>query len=80
MFFWLREIAGWLLAGFGLYLIWLGVGWLQSSEIAPRMIEGSATCLTGVFVLRLGVQLIRVSTAARIVLVPRGRAVPGKKA
>lgn len=80
MFFWLREIAGWLLAALGVYLIWMGVGELQSYDVDPRMIEGSVLCATGVMVLRFGIHLIRVATAARIVLVPRGKVVAEKKA
>lgn len=72
MFFALREIAGWLLSLFGVYLIWMGVSLLQAYEVEPRMIEGSAICAAGVMVLRFGIHLIRVSTAARIVLAPRG--------
>ena len=80
MFFWLREIAGWLLAALGVYLIWMGVGELQSYDVDPRMIEGSVLCATGVMVLRFGIHLIRVATAARIVLVPRGKVLGEKKA
>jgi hypothetical protein len=79
MFFWLREIAGWLLAALGVYLIWMGVGELQSYDVDPRMIEGSVLCATGVMVLRFGIHLIRVATAARIVLVPRGKVAAEKK-
>ena len=79
MFFWLREIAGWLLAALGVYLIWMGVGELQSYDVDPRMIEGSVLCATGVMVLRFGIHLNRVATAARIVLVPRGKVAAEKK-
>ncbi len=79
MFFWLREIAGWGLAVFGVALIWMGVGQLQAYDIDPRMIEGSVLCATGVMVLRFGIHLIRVATAARIVLVPKGNIVAEKQ-
>lgn len=75
MFFMIREIAGWVLALCGLGLIWMGVSLLQAYEIEPRMIEGSAISAVGVMVLRFGIHLIRVSTAARIVLAPRGSAI-----
>ncbi len=75
MFFWLREIAGWALALLGVWLIWNGVRELQSYDVDPRMIEGSVLCATGVMALRMGVFLIRVATAARIVMVPKGKAV-----
>lgn len=72
MFFWLREVAGWMLGVVGVYLIWLGVGEVQLPPDAdPRTIEGAVLGLMGVFVLRMGVQLVRVSTAARLVMVPR---------
>lgn len=81
MFFWLREVAGWALALFGVWLIWNGVRELQAYDVDPRMIEGSVACATGAMTLRMGVFLIRVSTAARIVMVPKAVAVadPSKK-
>ncbi len=80
VFFWLREVAGWVLAGSGLYLVWMGVAVLQNYEVEPRMIEGSAICFSGIMVLRVGVQLIRVSTAARIVAAATRARTDGGKA
>lgn len=77
MFFWLREVVGWALLAAGVFIIWMGVGLLQGVE--PRHIEGAALCGTGIMVMRLAVALIRVSTAARIVTVPKAAAVKESK-
>ncbi|MFK7819861.1 MAG: hypothetical protein AB8G99_14160 [Planctomycetaceae bacterium] len=74
MFFWLREFAGWALAVFGVYLIWLAIGEIQlPPEEERRTIEGAVLGATGVMVLRGGIHLIRAATAARIVMIPRGK-------
>jgi len=72
MFFWLRELMGWLLLAAAGFIVWNGVAMLQGVE--PRHIEGAALCGTGVMMMRLGISLIRVSTAARIVTVPKATA------
>lgn len=71
MFFVLREVAGWALTLIGLYIVSTGLTMLQNYDPQPRMIEGATTTLTGIFILRFGILLIRVSTAARVVLTPR---------
>lgn len=65
MFFWIRELMGWLLMLAGGFIIWQGVTLLLGVE--PKHIEGAFLCGTGVMVMRLGTFLVRVSTAARIV-------------
>ena len=66
MLFWIREIAGWLLVLFSLYLIRLGISFV-ADPAAPRIVEASVIMFTATGVLRVGILLIRVSTAARIV-------------
>jgi hypothetical protein len=65
MFFWLREIAGWGLVLVALYLIRIGLIFVSDIE-SPRIVESMVVMLTGLGVLRGGVLLIRVSTAARL--------------
>ena len=64
MFFWLREICGWLLVLLALWLIRDGVNRVSATEI----VEAAVVMFTALGVLRLGILLIRVSTAARICL------------
>ena len=66
MFFWIREIAGWLLVAASLFLIYVGVGFVSDAE-SPRIVEAGVVLFTATGVLRVGILLIRVSTAARIV-------------
>ena len=62
MFFWLREIAGWLLV-----LCALVVGRLALTYVASRqVVEAGVVVLLAIGVLRAGILLIRISTAARL--------------
>lgn len=72
MWFHVREVAGWLLVVTALYLLWLAVGFLQNPE-TPQIAEAGVTVFAGLGVLRMGILLIRISTAARIVLAESGR-------
>lgn len=65
MFFWLREIAGWGLVLVALYLVRLGLVFVSDME-SPRIVEAGVIIFAGLGVLRAGILLIRVSTAARI--------------
>jgi hypothetical protein len=65
MFFWLREIAGWALVAFSLYLIRMGLTYVSDLE-NPRIVEAGVVMLAALGVLRAGILLIRISTAARI--------------
>ena len=67
MLFWTRELAGWLLVGLALYLIWLGLEFLTDFA-NPKIVEAGIVMLTGLGVLRIGVLLIRISAAARLCL------------
>ena len=63
--FWIREIAGWALVIFALVLIQTGLGYLSNLD-RPKVVEAGVVMLGGLGVLRAGVFLIRISTAARI--------------
>ena len=63
--FWIREIAGWALVIFALVLIQTGLGFLSNLD-RPKVVEAGVVMLGGLGVLRAGVFLIRISTAARI--------------
>jgi len=65
MFFWAREIAGWLLVMVSLYMIRIGLVFLNDIN-SPRIIESGIVMLAGLGVMRCGVLLVRVSTAARL--------------
>ena len=63
--FWLREIAGWILVLVALYLMRTALGFVADLD-KPRIIEAGVFVLAGLGVLRAGILLIRISTAARI--------------
>lgn len=63
--FWIREIAGWLLVLIALYLFRYSLIFVLDVE-TPRIIEASVLTFAGLGVLRAGIALIRISTAARI--------------
>ena len=65
IFFWLREIAGWLLVLVSLYMIRIGLIYLNDIQ-HPKIVESGVIMLAGLGVMRCGVLLIRVSTAARL--------------
>ena len=63
--FWIREIAGWALVIFALVLIQTGLGYLSNLD-RPKVVEAGIVMLGALGVLRAGIFLIRISTAARI--------------
>lgn len=63
--FWLREIAGWLLVIVALYLMSLAVTHLSDLD-EPRVVEALIMTLASIGMLKAGILLIRISTAARI--------------
>lgn len=67
MLFWIREVAGWLLVIFSLFLVWMGIGYI-SNVTAPRIVEAGVVMFTAMAIMRAGILLIRISTAARICL------------
>lgn len=64
-FWWIRELAGWLLVLIALYLMRMALGFITDLE-TPRVIEAGVIVLASLGVLRAGILLIRISTAARI--------------
>lgn len=63
--FWTREIAGWALVAVSLVLIRVGLTFVTNLD-RPRIVEAGVVMFVGLGVLRLGILLIRISTAARI--------------
>ena len=63
--FWIREIAGWALVIFALVLIQTGLGYLSNLD-RPKVVEAGVVMLGALGLLRAGIFLIRISTAARI--------------
>lgn len=66
MAFWIRELVGWGLMGLGLYGYWITLAFLAAQP--ARLIEGSTAAVVSTMIFRGGLSLIRVATAARIVL------------
>lgn len=63
--FWLREIAGWALVVMALYLMYVALVFLMDLQ-SPRVVEAGVVVIAGLGVLKAGVLLVRISTAARI--------------
>jgi hypothetical protein len=76
MSFWLREIAGWLLLAFGLWLIWKCYDWMTMGLI----IQSGTLSIVAIIVFRGGLHLLKVAVAARICREARDRAVAQKPA
>jgi hypothetical protein len=69
MRFWIREIAGWLLVGLGLYLFLWCLSLLSTEP--GTFPDYFAACLVmpiGIVVFRGGIHLLKVAVAARICL------------
>ena len=60
-----REIAGWVLVLFALYLLRMGLLFVMDLQ-TPRIVEAAVVMFAGLGVLRAGILLVRISTAARI--------------
>jgi hypothetical protein len=76
MSFWLREIVGWLLLAFGLYLIWECVLFMSEG----RIIQSGTLSIVAIIVFRGGLHLLKVAVAARICREARDRVVTQKPA
>jgi len=66
MRYWLRELAGWLLVGLGLYVFLVCLSILLSSQ--PKLLEAGPLTLIGIIIFRGGIHLLKVAVAARICL------------
>ena len=64
MLFWLREIAGWLLVGFAVWLLVIALDYVSHRQV----VESGVVAFIGLGVLKGGVLLVRVSTAARLAM------------
>jgi hypothetical protein len=62
---WIRELGGWGLVLFAVYLLRYGLLFLLDLE-NPRIVESAVLVFAGLGVLKAGILLIRLSTAARI--------------
>ena len=62
MRYWLREIAGWLLVGVGLFVFMLVYDFCTRQWI----FEAGVMAVVGIFVYRGGVHLLKVAVAARV--------------
>jgi hypothetical protein len=60
-----REIAGWALVLFAVFLLRTGLLFVMDLE-TPRIVEAAVVVFAGLGVLRAGILLIRISTAARV--------------
>ena len=65
MFFLFREVAGWALVVFAVILIRMGITYIANPN-EHQVVEGGVIMLTATAVLRAGILLVRMSTAARI--------------
>ena len=65
MMYWIREIAGWGLLLLSLYLLRIALQFAMNIE-KPQIVEASVMVFLTLGVMRAGIALIRVSTAARI--------------
>ena len=63
--FWIREVAGWALVVIALALIQTGLTYVTNLD-RPKVVEAAVIMIVGLGVLRSGILLIRISTAARI--------------
>ncbi len=65
MLFWLREIAGWSLVAVALVMARQGLLYAMNTG-EPKIVEASVIMFGAIGVLRGGILLIRMSTAARL--------------
>ena len=63
--FWIREIAGWALVIIALVMVQTGLVYLSNLD-RPKVVEAGVVMIGSLGVLRAGILLIRISTAARI--------------
>jgi hypothetical protein len=72
MRFWIREIAGWLLVGLGLFIFYKAYEFCRFR----MLLEAWPVTVFGIFVFRGGIHLLKVAVAARICLQAQDRLYP----
>jgi hypothetical protein len=65
MWFWIREIAGWALVAVSLVLVWQALVFAMNTD-DPQIVQAFVVMIGAVGVMRAGVLLVRISTAARL--------------
>jgi hypothetical protein len=65
MWFWIREIAGWALVAVSLVLVWQALVFAMNTD-DPQIVQAFVVMMGAVGVMRAGVLLVRISTAARL--------------
>jgi hypothetical protein len=78
MRYWLRELAGWLIVGVGLLLIYLAYVMLEYYA-TPRILEAWPLVIAGIFVFRGGIHLLKVAVAARVCMQAQDRLYPAQE-
>ncbi len=63
--FWIREIAGWGLLAVALVMAYISLEFAMNTE-KPKIVEAGVIMFGALGILRAGILLIRISTAARI--------------
>ena len=61
--YWMRELAGWILVGTGLYFFLVCFSLLLHPR--PGILEAPVICVFGIVVFRGGIHLLKVAVAAR---------------
>ena len=64
-----RELAGWLLIAAGLFCFLISIGMYQQA----KYVSAGGPLIIGMVVFRGGIHLVKVATAARVVLLARRR-------
>lgn len=62
--FWVREIAGWMLVLAGIFVFLMCLSFLGNQQV----IEAGIVAGIGIFTFRGGIHLIKVATAARVIV------------
>jgi hypothetical protein len=73
MRFWMRELAGWVLIGLGLYAFYLSYRLLVAEEPGHYIVEAGPVTFIGFILFRGGIHLLKVAVAARICLQAQDR-------
>ena len=68
--FWLREILGWALVAVSLVILRIGMNFAMNTT-EPKIVEASVVLFAAMGVMRAGILLIRISTAAKICRIDR---------